>query len=85
LLGLLPPAVQGGAIDAEDVRDQRRAFALPQQVNGTSAPAFQFKWSSERSAHTSYTQVHARRPISGAAVNNGEELLQPLLRRGNLE
>jgi hypothetical protein len=52
LLGLLPPAVEGGPINAEDMCDQRRALPLAPKVNATAAPPYQLKWSSNGFAHT---------------------------------
>src|SRR5262245_1738971 len=49
----LAPAVQRGAMDAQDTGDDRGRLALVHQLDGAAPAAFEFGGGSNRSAHTS--------------------------------
>jgi hypothetical protein len=54
----LQPGVDGGPAAAEEAGDIIRMFALVNQLNGATTPAFEFFCSSDRS-HISTTELHA--------------------------
>ena len=58
LCGLPTPAIQGGTIDAEDAGHQGRAFAFADAFDRQPTPSFQFKGSSDWSAHELLYALH---------------------------